>query len=489
MFILATALLLGSMADAGVDAASRGGQFQTGHLIENIQSASAPDQRFVLYLPTGFNPARPTPIIYLMDPRGRARVPAKLFQDAAERFGYVLISSYTTASDGPMEPNLRAMQAMWDDTHGWFAVDPRRTYLAGFSGTARTASLLAQNRPEGITGIIGAGAGFHPDVKPSAKTPFLYYGTVGDVDYNFHEISGLEDSLAAFDLPHRLQRFPGPHSWMTPALAMRAVEWLELRAMQAGSRPRDEALVGAWWSRDEAAARAWLDEGSALDAARRYAAMARDFAGLRDTAGVKLAAERVGTSPAAKAQLKKRQSEARQFRDWINQGMQTIDDAFPEGAFAPAVALPDLARSLDMPRLLQTASIGAPDAVLEARRRLNQLEVELGFYLPEAALDRSEFARASYYLSLATQIDPASPVSWYLTAQRYARLNAAQDAFAALNRAIGGGFRDVTLLEADGSFRSLHADPGYRAIVDLLRSMGDSLDPLTVDRPPVHVLR
>jgi hypothetical protein len=276
---------------------------------------------------------------------------------------------------------------------------------------------------------------------------------------------------------------------MTPAIAMRAVEWLELRAMQAGSRPRDEALLDAWWGRDEAAARAWLDEGSALDASRRYAAMARDFDGLRETAGVKLAAERVGTSPAAKTQLKKRQGEARQFRDWINQGMHTIDEAFPEGAFAPAVTLADLAQSLDMPKLLKTASNGAPDAALDARRRLNQLEVELGFYLPEAALDRSEFARASYYLSLAMQIDPASPVSWYLSAQRYARLNAAHDAFAALNRAIGGGFRDVTLLEADGSFRSLHADPAYRAIVDLLRSMGDHLDPLTVDRPPVHVLR
>lgn len=488
MITLTTGLLLGWLAGAGVDP-SPGRQFQTGHLLENIQSESAAGQRFALYLPAGFSPARPTPIIYLMDPRGRARVPAKLFQAAADRFGYILISSNTTASDGPMEPNLRAMQAMWDDTHLWFTIDPRRTYVAGFSGTARTASLLARNRPEGITGIIGAGAGFHPDVKPSAKLPFLYYGTIGDVDYNFHELSGLEDSLAALDLPHRVQRFAGPHSWMTPALAMRAVEWLELRAMQAGSRPRDEALVDAWWSRDEAMARAWLDEGSALDAARRYAAMARDFSGLRETAGVKLAADRVGTSPAARAQLKRRQGEARQFRDWINQGMQTIDDAFPEGAFAPAVPLPDLAQALDMPRLLKTAAAGAPDAAREARRRLNQLEVELGFYLPEAALDRSEFARASYYLSLATQIDSASPVSWYLTAQRYARLNAAQEAFAALTRAIGAGFRDVTLVEADGSFRALRADPGYHAILERLRSMGDDLDTLTVDRPPVSALK
>ena len=72
-----------------------------------------------------------------MDPRGRALVPLSLFKDAAERLGYILLSSYNTVSDGAAEPNVRALDAMLQEAQEHFAVDERRIYLAGFSGTAR----------------------------------------------------------------------------------------------------------------------------------------------------------------------------------------------------------------------------------------------------------------------------------------------------------------------------------------------------------------
>lgn len=463
--------------------------FETGRLIENVPSASAPGQRFTLYLPTGFDPERPTPIIYLMDPRGRARVPANVFREAAERYGYILVSSHGMATDGPMEPNLHAVQAMWDDSQQWFTIDSRRTYLAGFSGTARMASLLAEHRPESFTGFIGVGAGFHPGVMPSAHTRFLYFGAIGDVDYNFHEVETLGHALAELDLPHRLERFAGPHSWLPPWLAMRAVEWLELRAMQSGARPPDAGLLDAWWERDDASAREGIGAGRLLDGARQYAAMARDFEGLRETAHVRAAAARIAGSPVARAQLKGRQAETARSNFWVDDGMEAIADAFPEGSVEPAVSAHDLSAALGLARMKRTAEGGKTEAALEARRRLNQLEVQLGFYLPHEAIAQSEYARADYYLSLAIQIDDASPVTWYMRAQTYGRLQALRQALAALRRAVEVGFRDLALVEADHSFRELHADPGYVALVATLASTGDALDWLTVDRPPVFVLR
>ena len=38
-------------------------------------------------------------------PAGRALVPMQRFQPAAERLGYIVMSSYNTLSDGPAEPN------------------------------------------------------------------------------------------------------------------------------------------------------------------------------------------------------------------------------------------------------------------------------------------------------------------------------------------------------------------------------------------------
>ncbi len=458
-----------------------------GQVVENVRSASAPGQRFALYVPTSYDPSRPAPILYLMDPRGRARVPAKLFRPVAERFGYLLVSSYNSTSDRDMQPNLAALKAMWTDSHDWFSIDDRRVYVAGLSGTARTASLVALRQPGTITGFIGAGAGFHPDAKPSKATKVLFFGTAGDVDYNFHELARLEDSLAALDLPHRFESFAGPHSWMPMELATHGVEWLELRAMQSGARARDEGLISTWWERDRAAAQAHTDAGRPLDAARRYAAMARDYAGLRPMDDVAAQAARISGSPAAARQLKLRQAAIKRSNQWVQSAVQAITESFAPGAEKPSRSASELATELELSRLKKQAAGPDREAALEARRRMNQIEVQLGFYLPNDAIERADFERAAYYLSLAVQIDNASPVSWYLTAEAHAHLREPRQALAALSRAVDVGFRDLASLEADPAFRQLRSDPRYTAIVESLRTSGDTLDPLTIDRPPVRL--
>jgi hypothetical protein len=463
-------------------------EFPRGQVIEAVSSVRTPGHRYAVYVPTTYAAGKPAPIIYLMDPRGRARVAARLFQPAAERFGYVLISSYNSASDVGPEVNLHAVQAMWDDSQDWFTIDPRRVYLAGFSGTARVATLLAHNRPEAITGVIGAAAGFHPGFKPSKQGRFLYFGTVGDADYNFQELETLEQTLIGLERPHRIARFQGPHSWMPPALAFQAVEWLELRAMQAGTRDRDEALVGEWWRRDEESARAAVESGRHLDAARLQAAMARDYAGLRDIAPARTRAAELLASADAKNELRRRQAAGRSLREWIGHVMQVISDAYPEGTSGPLRSRADLAQVLELDRMKKTAAAGGP-AGLEAQRRLNELEVQLGFYLPLDAARAADPARAGYYLSVALQISDRSPVTWYLMAQTSATLNGRREAIDALKRAVDAGFRDLTLLETEPAFRKLFADADFRAIVDQLKTTGDTVDVLTVDRPPAVPLR
>jgi dienelactone hydrolase len=462
--------------------------FTRGQLSEHVASQSSPGQQFAIYVPSSYDESRPAPVIYLMDPRSRARVPANLFLPAAERYGYILISSHNTSSDGPIEPTLVAMQAMWDDVHAWFHVDDRRQYVAGFSGTARTASLLARHRPDFITGIIGAGAGFDPAAPPSENMTTLYFGTAGTVDYNFHQMELLESSMASLNVPHRLEHFEGEHSWMTPDLATQAIEWMELRAMQSGARTRDEALIDAWWARDDAVARGRIAEGRLLDAARRYGAMARDFAGLRETGVVAAEAARLTATHEAQQDARRRQAEAREAAEWNRSAMQAIANAFPRTAESPLMPAADLSHRLGLERMKKDAAAGG-QAGLEAQRRLNEMEVQLGFYLPAEAIEHADLARAAYYLSLAILIDDRWPVSWYLMAEVHARLNARRPALSALRRAVDAGFRDLAALEADPAFRRLRTDPEYAGIIEPLRRFGDTLDLPQVDRPPAHMTR
>lgn len=485
MFV-ATLLLSALVAPA--PAARQAPTLVLGQLNEQVQSVSDPSQRFVVYLPPGFDPARPTPILFLMDPRGRARVPARLFQAAAERFGYILISSYNTASDGPVDPNFAAMQAMWSDANRWFTLQPGRIYIGGFSGTARTATVLGQTRPV-ITGVISAGAGFSVDVRPSADTPFLYYGTVGTIDYNFHEMELLGHALADHDLPHRIETFPGPHSWMTASVAMRAIEWFELRAMQAGTRTVDEALVHTWWERDSTIAAERLTLNQWLGASRQYAAMVRDYEGLRDTTIARGSAARLAGAAQTRAELKRRKAHARESIAWVTERLSEAVGAFPPGAARPAMSEANLTAALSIPRLRQEAHSEVTDTALEAQRQINQLGVQLGFYLPQQAIARGEWARAGYYLSVSMAIDDQSPVAWYLKAQSDAHLNRPREVVTSLRRAVASGFRDVTLIESEPAFGKLRSDPEFAALVADLRRVGDVADVLTVDRPPVPLKR
>lgn len=480
-FIVAAAvltLLVGGGQSPGVAESLPKGQ-----LVENVVSRAAAGQRFTIYVPSTYDRSRPAPILYVMDPRGRARVGAKLFQPAAERYGYIVVSSHNTASDVPAEGNLRAMQAMWDDSHEWFAIDPRRVYVAGFSGTARLASLMARHMPNSITGIIGSAAAYHPDVRPSRETTFLYFGAIGDSDYNFHEMETLETQLVSQGVPHRIVRFPGAHSWLPPDRAAEAIEWFEQKAMQAGVRARDDASIDAWWQRDAAAAHEALASERDLDAGRRLSAMARDFYGLRDVAAVREQATRILASDRAKREVRRRQAAAVASDEWKRRAMQLISYAYPEGADAAAHTPVELARMLDLDRLKQTAE-GSNDAALEARRRLAEMEVQLGFYLPVEAARAGDQPRASYYLGIALAFNERNPVPWYLLARSWARINDPDDAFRALQRAFDAGFRDLALLEQDPAFTRVKTRPEYAAFVERLRASGDTLDLLTVDRPP-----
>lgn len=479
--VLLTALL--AVLEGGTAPHSTPDLIAKGRLVENVASAAAPGQRFTVYLPTGYDPSRPTPILYLLDPRGRARVAAKLFQPAAERFGYILVSSHNTASDVAADLNLQAMQAMWIDSHDWFAIDDKRVYVAGFSGTARLATLMARHLPNSITGIIGSAAAYHPDVRPSREAAFLYFGTVGDADYNFHEMERLEAQLVSANVPHRISRFAGAHSWMPADRAMEAVEWLELKAMQAGTRSRDAALIEAWWQRDEEAVRTRLAGGRDLDAARRLSAMARDYYGLRDVADVRSEASRVASTEGASDELKDRRSIGLASDEWKQHAMSLISLAYPEGADTAAHAAADLVRMLELERMKRVAA-GDDEPALEARRRLAEMEVQLGFYLPAVAAESGDHARASYYLGIALQINDRNPVPWYLLARSSARLNDIDDTFEALEHAFDSGFRDLALTQEDPAFARVKSRAEFAEFVARLRASGDTLDLLIVDRPP-----
>jgi poly(3-hydroxybutyrate) depolymerase len=64
------------------------------------------------------------------------------FQAAAETYGYIIAAS-NNSRNGPYAVSQAAAQAMSTDVSRRFNIDPKRVYLAGMSGGARVATVIA----------------------------------------------------------------------------------------------------------------------------------------------------------------------------------------------------------------------------------------------------------------------------------------------------------------------------------------------------------
>jgi hypothetical protein len=461
-----------AIAVGAVAPAAAAQTFARGKLTGSVTSASDPSQHYAVYVPSSYDAARPAPVLFIMDYRGRARVAANVFVPAAERFGWVLISSNQTGSDESPQPSLVALKAMWTDAHDLFSIDERRLYVAGLSGTARTSTYVATELPGRFAGVIGAAAGFRPGIAITTPPPFLYFGTVGDVDYNYWEMRDLDRTLGDLGAPYRMEFFSGPHGWMPPSLAMAAVEWMELRAMQAGIRSADQALLDAMWWRDLQAAEMIEEAGRLPVAARRFASMARDYEGLRpadDIVMVKARSASLDAEPRLAIVADNERASAAAHAQRVAEAMKAIAQAFPVGAGAPARPLASAVENVGIPTLLSVAAGRDQTAALDARRVLAELDVQTGFYLPLDALEHDDDARAMYYLDLAQAINATDPFAWFLRAKIHARGHRSADALAALERAVALGFRTLSALEQDPAFDDLRSQPGFATLVDRVR--------------------
>src|SRR2546429_8698071 len=224
------------------------GQVTPGRLEERVPSATDTSQAFALYVPPGYTTERRWPVLFVLDPRGRALLALKRFQDGAARLGWVILSSYNTLSDGPPEPNVEAVNAMlaWAQAHP--SLDPTRLYLAGFSGTARAALGFAVALRGHVAGVIAVGGalGFAlggPETAFAADSTFAYFGSAGTQDFNYEQVFAMADRFRTTRVPFRVVAFDGPHSWPPPDLCGDALEWLELRAMLGGLRAMDSGWV------------------------------------------------------------------------------------------------------------------------------------------------------------------------------------------------------------------------------------------------------
>jgi predicted esterase len=441
-----------------------------GQIVERLEALSDSSQSYALYLPSNYTPDRKWPVLYAFDPGARGRVPVERFKEAAEKYGWIVLGS-NTSRNGPWNVSVNAWNAMLTDSHQRFAIDDERAYATGFSGGARVAVRIATGC-KCLAGVMANGAGFPVDLTPSPQMHFVFFGAAGVDDFNYAELKNLQEPLTKAGIIHRVQTFEGRHEWPPVSVAMAAVEWMELHAIKAGKRSRDDGFVNAIWQQLLSDARALEESKKYNEAYQLYLDMAQSFKGLRDVAEIEMKVNQLADSREVKAAIREEQSQIRKQRELesrLNTLIARRDAGAPdnpsEEAYESSNVLPKILNDL-------RKQSKEPDDSSErrvARRVLDGLFVgliEQGISLLQTEKNYSESIKP---LKLATEVNPDRPGAFFYLAWAYAANRDKKKSLQSLNTAVEKGFSDAAMLTATKAFDSLRNDPEYQQIMARLK--------------------
>jgi tetratricopeptide (TPR) repeat protein len=436
-------------------------KFVKGGFTENVVTGANAKQSYTLYLPSNYDTEHRWPLLLIFDPRQRGTFAAEIFREAAEKYGWILVSSNQTRSDGEAQPSLDALNALWPEVHERFAVDPRRIYAAGFSGGGILAMVLGNSVK--LAGVIdNSGRPYEGQEFKGAR--FAHFGVAGNHDFNYLEMRELDDRYAAIGTPHRFEQFEGSHRWMSKELAAEGVEWMELLAMRDETRPKDEAFVRTIVERERKRAVELEQKNQWLAASRQYRWMVETLGPLVD-----VSAERARLTALSKDErlLRERETEKRWFRyekEMLYLLPQTLD-GMKRGE--TAIPLGRLRSGLRIAELKTRAAKGSYEGEA-AQRVLESFFTQTSFYLYRDAIAAGNQQQAVTLLSIANELQPRNANVLYNLACALARTGERNEALEMLRQAIDAGFADRALMSSDEDLASLRDQQRFKSLLEML---------------------
>jgi len=446
--------------------------FPVGEIIDSVACASDPEQSYALYLPSNYTPAKTWPIIYAFDPLAYGKTPVKLYKDAAEKYGFIVAGSNNSRNFSSGE-TTKAISSMWQDTHERLSLDPRRIYVTGFSGGGRVATSMALRcRQCEIAGVISHGAGYPASVDASQKGPFVYFVAVGDQDFNWPEIMELRRKKEEAGPGYRVKVFPGEHQWAPAAVIEEAIEWIQLKAMQAGTQPQDAAFIERLFAQTRQEAEQAEQRHDAIAELAAYRSLASDFNDLKDVSQYAEKLASLKKSPELKQARKKEQeeiAEQQSITEDISQKIASVADAEFDQQPSLRSAILDGMAALKTQAAHAQSEKKSEGKRLVALRAFNQLWAQ-GIETGQAQLEKKRFAQAEYYFELMGDISPGEPWPALLLAETDAARGDKKHAIKDLREAIKRGLKNPDAIEKDTNLESLRSDPAFQQLVEELRA-------------------
>src|SRR5438270_6243039 len=412
---------------------------------------------YALYLPAAYSPAKRWPLLLVFDPFARGEVPVKLFHEAAEKYGFIVVGSNNSRNF--VDPSA-AIRVLWADLKERYAIDPRRIYTAGLSGGARVASTVALACRNCIAGVIANSAGLPNGATPPGPNVSDWFLSAGTTDFNYPEQLHLKESFDARKVVSRFVVFEGPHNWMPKEFAERALAWLQLRAMVKGIAPPDKEFIAQQFEARVAEAQAEQKSGDVLAAERAYREIAQDFSSFREVKPQMDLAKSLAESGEFR-KARKNEKAALELQDevtkkignlvaGINQGSDQRSNFFSQLGSAVNDAYRDKKESSN-PSRRQAIERGLASAFAYA--------AETG----QQAMLKKDFISAKSMFHAGEIILPESAWASYLSASASAQLGEKKPAIQELKKAMEKGLTSAKALD-DAAFDRIRNDAEFKEL-------------------------
>ncbi|MCU1253797.1 MAG: hypothetical protein JWM83_96 [Candidatus Angelobacter sp.] len=438
-----------------------------GTVHSSVPVAAQPTNSYALYLPSAYSSAKRWPLLLIFDPFARGEVSVKLFHDAAEKHGFILVGSNNTRN---FEDPSTAIRLLWAEMKEHYTIDPRRIYTAGLSGGARVASSVALACKSCIAGVIANSAGLPNGAAPPVPEASEWFLAAGTTDFNYTEQLRFKETLEERNVVSRFVIFDGPHGWMPKDFADRALAWFQLRAMIKGVVPIDKEFVGAQFESRLAEAQAEQKAGDVLAATRAYREIAQDFSTVHDVKEQESLAKSLAASEETR-KAKKAEKEALKLQDetahkvgdtvaGLSQG-QDVRGQFMVALHAAVNEVNDGQRKLSNPAFKQAVARGLASAFAFAIENGQQLMLRKN-YIP--ARDMFQAGEA---------IQPESAWASYLVATSEAELGQKKQAIEELKKALEKGMANTKALD-DNAFDRIRDEEAFKQIAARLAAVPKS---------------
>jgi dienelactone hydrolase len=429
----------------------------------SVAVTADPSNTYALYLPSKYSSAKPWPLLLAFDPFARGETSVKLFSEAAEKYGFIVVGSNNSRNFQDASTAIRHLAA---DLKVHYAVDPRRLYVTGLSGGARVASSLALACKNCIAGVIANSAGLPAGVTNPA-TDAEWFLVAGTTDFNYPEMLHLNETLERNNAVSRFVVFDGPHNWMPKEFADRALAWLQLRAMVRGLAPVDQDFVGKQWDERLAEAQSAQKSGDILTAVRAYREIVVDFKTMRDVKEQEMLAKSLTESDAFR-KAKKNEKAALDLQDEIAMNIGNLIAGIGEVPDKRATLFTQLetAAGNATREQRQSSDPAHKNAIARGLASAFAYAVETG----EQEMMKKDYFSAKGMFQACEIIEPDSAWAIYLSATAHAELGEKKDAIQELKRAVDKGLTNPKALD-DTAFDRIRNEEAFKQLAAKLVSV------------------